>query len=416
MSGSEEAGEGILPIAHGGDLDAAGALFPHAEQPWIDLSTGINPVPYPCPPLDASTFRRLPSRADLHALLSAAARAYGVVDPDHLVAAPGTQILIETLPRLRPPSRVAVIGPTYAEHEAAWLRGGHAVATVTDPAQAEEADVVVVVNPNNPDGRTWEASALLDLAGRLVQRGGWLVVDEAFIDLEEVESVAPRVGPGLIVLRSFGKTYGLAGIRLGFALTESLLARRIAQALGPWAVPGPALAIGRTALADTPWLREAALARHADSLRLDRLLACRGRACRRRHLPVPHGRVRRCAGPVPAPRRGGHLCPPVRGQPAMATFRPAGGQGRMVPPVPRAQTRLIQAGFDRDRSFDRHEKARPREEGAHRADTGPPRHEEGLRAGEGAQRSEHEHHREQHGVDPAPGAWDEGHRPGSGWQ
>ncbi|MBO1018557.1 threonine-phosphate decarboxylase [Methylobacterium sp. SD274] len=276
MSGSEEAGEGILPIAHGGDLDAAGALFPHAEQPWIDLSTGINPVPYPCPPLDASTFRRLPSRADLHALLAAAARAYGIVDPDHLVAAPGTQILIETLPRLRPPSRVAVIGPTYAEHEAAWLRGGHAVATVTDPAQAEEADVVVVVNPNNPDGRTWEASALLDLAGRLARRGGWLVVDEAFIDLEEVESVAPRVGPGLIVLRSFGKTYGLAGIRLGFALTESLLARRIAQALGPWAVPGPALAIGRTALADTPWLREAALARHADSLRLDRLLACRG--------------------------------------------------------------------------------------------------------------------------------------------
>ncbi|MCJ2130045.1 threonine-phosphate decarboxylase CobD [Methylobacterium sp. E-045] len=276
MSGTEEAGERSRTIAHGGDLDAAQVLFPHSEQPWIDLSTGINPVPYPCPPMEASAFRRLPSRADLHALLAAAARAYGVADPDQVVAAPGTQILIETLPRLRPHSRVAVIGPTYAEHEAAWLRGGHAVTMVGDPAQAGEVDVVVVVNPNNPDGRTWEASALLDLAGRLARRGGWLVVDEAFIDLESVESLAPRVERGLIVLRSFGKTYGLAGIRLGFALTEPALARRIAQALGPWAVPGPALALGRSALADTPWLREAALARHADALRLDRLLACRG--------------------------------------------------------------------------------------------------------------------------------------------
>ncbi|CAA2102530.1 Threonine-phosphate decarboxylase [Methylobacterium bullatum] len=276
MSGTEEANGRGGPIAHGGDLDAAQALFPHAELPWIDLSTGINPVPYPCPPLEASAFRRLPSRADLNALCAAAAHAYGVADPARVAAAPGTQILIETLPRLRPHSRVAVIGPTYAEHEAAWLRGGHAVTVVPDPAQAEGADVVVVVNPNNPDGRTWEAGRLFNLAGRIAERGGWLVVDEAFIDLEAVESLAPRAGPGLVVLRSFGKTYGLAGIRLGFALAEPALALRIGAALGPWAVPGPALAIGRAALSDGAWLREAAIDRHADALRLDRLLAFRG--------------------------------------------------------------------------------------------------------------------------------------------
>ncbi|WP_019905578.1 threonine-phosphate decarboxylase CobD [Methylobacterium sp. 77] len=276
MSGSEEAGERVGPIAHGGDLDAAAALFPHAEQPWIDLSTGINPVPYPCPPLEASAFRRLPSRADLQSLRAAAAEAYGVADPDRVVAAPGTQILIETLPRLRPLSRVAVVAPTYGEHEAAWLRGGHAVTMVSDVEAAEGAEVVVVVNPNNPDGRTWAPARLLDLAAGLAARGGWLVVDEAFIDLEPAESLAPRPMPGLVVLRSFGKTYGLAGIRLGFAVTDPALAQRIGEALGPWAVPGPAIAIGRAALADMPWLREAALARHADAMRLDRLLACRG--------------------------------------------------------------------------------------------------------------------------------------------
>lgn len=273
MSEGEEAGR---PIAHGGDLDAARALFPRAELPWIDLSTGINPVPYPCPPLEASAFRRLPSRADLEGLLDVAARTYGVPDPRHVVAAPGTQILIETLPRLRPRSRVAVVGPTYGEHEAAWLRGGHEVAVVPDLPDGEEADVVVLVNPNNPDGRTWPVAPLLDLAGRLHRRGGWLVVDEAFIDLEPLDSLGAQLRRGLVVLRSFGKTYGLAGIRLGFALAEPASATRIAEALGPWAVAGPALAIGRAALADGAWLREAGAARHADALRLDRLLAARG--------------------------------------------------------------------------------------------------------------------------------------------
>ncbi|KQP10663.1 threonine-phosphate decarboxylase [Methylobacterium sp. Leaf99] len=265
---------GSLPIAHGGDLDAARALFPEAPAPWVDLSTGINPVPYPCPPLEASAFRRLPSPADLAALNAAAARAYGVADPAGIVAAPGTQILIETLPRLWPPARVAVVGPTYAEHAAAWGRAGHAVAAVTD--LGADADVMVVVNPNNPDGRTWDAAALLACAEGLAARGGLLVVDEAFADLEAVETLGPHLRPGLVVLRSFGKTYGLAGLRLGFALAEPAFAARIAEALGPWAVSGPALAIGRAALSDPDWRRTAAAARSADAGRLDRMIARSG--------------------------------------------------------------------------------------------------------------------------------------------
>ncbi|WP_375408598.1 threonine-phosphate decarboxylase CobD [uncultured Methylobacterium sp.] len=263
-------GEGA-PIAHGGDLDAARRLFPDAPEPWIDLSTGINPVPYPCPPPTASAFARLPSATDLAGLIRAAAEAYGA-DPATIVAAPGTQMLIETLPRLRSPSRVAVVGPTYAEHAAAWKRGGHVVAMVADLASAGSADVVVVVNPNNPDGRVVAARGLLQMAATLGQRGGLLVVDEAFADLEPVDSLAADVAPGILVLRSFGKTYGLAGLRLGFALAEPALSRRIALALGPWAVAGPALAIGRAALVDQSWRDAARIARAADAGRLDRMI------------------------------------------------------------------------------------------------------------------------------------------------
>ena len=263
-------------MAHGGDLDAARALFPGAPGPWIDLSTGINPVPYSLPALDASLWQRLPSVADERALRAAAAAAYGVADPARVVPAPGTQILIETLPQLLAPTDVAVVGPTYAEHEAAWARGGHAVHAVADLAEAAGATVAVVVNPNNPDGRVHEARDLLALAQGLAGRGGLLVVDEAFCDLEPAGSLAGHLVPGLVVLRSFGKTYGLAGLRLGFALALPEAARAISAALGPWAVSGPALAVGRAALADRDWLVRAAAERAADAGRLDRMLARAG--------------------------------------------------------------------------------------------------------------------------------------------
>ncbi|MFF8799987.1 MULTISPECIES: threonine-phosphate decarboxylase CobD [unclassified Methylobacterium] len=262
--GSEDA------IPHGGDLDAARRLFPDAPEPWIDLSTGINPVPYPLPAFEASALHRLPSPADLVRLKTAAAAAYGAPGPENVAAAPGTQILIETLPRLVERARVAVVGPTYAEHAAAWARAGHAVRIVAEPAQAVGADVVVAVSPNNPDGRVFSREALRRLAGD----GGFVVLDQAFADLEPVEAVAP--GPGLVVLRSFGKTYGLAGLRLGFALAAPELARRIEAALGPWAVSGPAIAAGCTALPDTAWLHEAAGARAQDAARLDRMIGRAG--------------------------------------------------------------------------------------------------------------------------------------------
>jgi cobalamin biosynthesis protein CobC len=244
--------------------------FPNAPSPWLDLSTGINPVPYPVGALADDSWARLPARQDERELLDSAAKRYGVRDQASLLAAPGTQALIQLLPRLVPKSRVAVLGPTYEEHEACWARHGHEVRVVADVAHAAGADVLVVVNPDNPTGRLLSAKEL-GHPSRL------LVVDEAFIDfLPAAASLAGNLPPRTIVLRSFGKTYGLAGLRLGFAVAEPNLIARLREELGPWAVSGPALALGQSALADDPWLAAAKTRLERDGERLDGVLAAAG--------------------------------------------------------------------------------------------------------------------------------------------
>lgn len=271
------AGETKEAIWHGGDLATARALFPQAPEPWIDLSTGINPIPYPLPELPLSLWQRLPGRAEEAALFAAARKTYRTRPKSGLVAAPGTQILIELLPRLMPTASVAVFGPTYGEHAPAWRKAGAEVREIGDLAQADDATVVVLVNPNNPDGHVIPQERLVALAGRLAARGGLLVVDEAFADFAPEMSLLPRLPDGALVLRSFGKAYGLAGLRLGFAVGEPHLTDALQAMLGPWAVAGPALHVGALALADAGWLASAGAARAADSRRLDALLAPHGR-------------------------------------------------------------------------------------------------------------------------------------------
>ena len=262
-----------LAIAHGGGLIAAQAMFPMAPEPWIDLSTGINPLPYPVPPLQPEAYHRLPEPEEVRRLEAMAARAYGVADPRTVVAAPGTQILISLLPHLLRPGRVAIVGPTYAEHAAAWAAAGNAVSIVADPAALDGAAAAVLCNPNNPDGRRSPGAELAALARRVAI----LIVDEAFADLEEPGlSLAPMLPANAVVLRSFGKTYGLAGLRLGFAVASLSMARSIRSALGPWAVSGAAVAFGTAALADAAWLGAARARLQADVGRLDALLMQEG--------------------------------------------------------------------------------------------------------------------------------------------
>jgi cobalamin biosynthetic protein CobC len=253
------------PIEHGGRTLAAARQFPNAPRPFIDLSTGINPVPYPYADLPAACFARLPEPEALAALEQMAARHYGVEDAARVVAAPGTQILISLLPRVFPAETVAVLGPTYGEYTASW-RGIARVRDAKNLAELEGADCAVVCNPNNPDGRLVSRAALLALRPQV----GLLVVDEAFADFDPAESLASAAG--VIVLRSFGKSFGLAGVRLGFAIADQTMAERLRAALGPWPVSGPAIAIGSQALADTDWQAAAAARLAQDRARLDGLL------------------------------------------------------------------------------------------------------------------------------------------------
>ncbi|MCS0502912.1 threonine-phosphate decarboxylase CobD [Ancylobacter mangrovi] len=264
-------------VAHGGNLSAARRLFPDAAGPWIDLSTGINPLAYPMETLNlpASAWTRLPEPAEIERLEASAAAAYGAPDPRGLVAASGTQPLLQLLPQLLPARRVAILGFGYQEHPACWRAAGAEVRIVenVDELAAPGTEVALVVNPNNPDGRLTDAAALREVGESLAARGGRLIVDEAFMDVvRPSQSLAPRLPPGTIVLRSFGKAYGLAGLRLSFAISDPATAGQIRARLGAWPVSGPALAIGTAALADRDWM-EAEIARlEAAAARLDRLL------------------------------------------------------------------------------------------------------------------------------------------------
>lgn len=256
-------------LEHGGNLTAAAQRYGLPLAHWLDLSTGINPVGYPAPPIPGGAWLHLPQEQD--GLQDAAASYYGT---PHVLAAAGTQAILQTLPRLRPPCRVAIPAPVYAEHPKAWTVSGHQVARYSpeDILQAE-CEVLLLCNPNNPTGHRYSRNALLDCRDRLTAQGGWLIVDEAFIDCRPEASLAALAGePGLIVLRSLGKFFGLAGARVGFALAWPALLAELGEALGPWPISGPARIAAQAALRDQAWHDNTRLRLASDAQRLSQLL------------------------------------------------------------------------------------------------------------------------------------------------
>lgn len=265
-------------IAHGGGIAAAAARFGGRPEDWLDLSTGINPNPAALPEIDAAAWHRLPDRHRQDETRAAAARYYGM--PQALpLPVPGTQSVIQLLPRLVPVGRrAAVLSPTYGEYARVLGNAGvpvDCVASLDDVADAH--GLAVVVNPNNPDGRLFSRETLIDLHARMAASGGLLLVDEAFGDMRPEACIAPLAGeamPGLLVFRSFGKFFGLAGLRLGFAIGPAGVLERLEDWLGPWAVSGPALAVATGLMAsDTDAIRRAIEARKAG---LDAALSAAG--------------------------------------------------------------------------------------------------------------------------------------------
>lgn len=266
-------------MKHGGDLTEAMARHGGAPEIWLDLSTGINPRPWPIPArLPDHAWQRLPSRADQAALIAAARHAYAVPDGAAIAAAAGTQMLIEWLPYIAAPGPVAIVGPTYSEHAIAWRRTGRDVIPVTSIEEVPDHAVhVVVVNPNNPDGRIVDRVLLARAAARLRKRGGWLVIDEAFADVDPaISAVGLCADLPAVILRSFGKFYGLAGVRLGFAIGMPDIVGHVAAALGPWPCSGPALHIGTAALRDRDWADRTRRALVQQAGRLDDVLVNAG--------------------------------------------------------------------------------------------------------------------------------------------
>lgn len=261
---------------HGGDLQEAESRFGRPPGGWVDLSTGINPTPYPNIEISNRAWQQLPQADAYDALYDAARRYYGVTDTSDIVAASGSQAILQQLPGLFPPRAVAVVGPTYAEHAKLWTDGGHQVSQITHPEQADAEDTVVLVNPNNPDGRTFDPAALIACA-KSRTAGALLIVDEAFADLDPSVGVLPLLGDEPVVaIRSFGKFFGLPGLRLGFAAGAPAIVKELRQRLGPWAVSGPALEIGARALTDDGWIARTRVDLAQRAITLDEILTGAG--------------------------------------------------------------------------------------------------------------------------------------------
>jgi cobalamin biosynthetic protein CobC len=246
---------------HGGGLDAAIATYGGTRDSWLDLSTGINPVPYPMPALPRDAWTALPDKAAFARLYDLAGQFWNIPDGATIIGATGASAIIAALPRVMPIGTVSIPGPTYNEHGAAFQAAGWSLGQ--DPSHA-----MVAVHPNNPDGHLWAAKDL---------NADFTIIDESFCDVVPKASLIHLANrPGTVVLKSFGKFWGLAGLRLGFAIGDPEIITKLTDVLGPWQISGPALAIGAEALADPQWADETRARLSADAARLDTLLTSKG--------------------------------------------------------------------------------------------------------------------------------------------
>jgi len=268
---------------HGGRLCVARALYPQVTAPWIDLSTGINPTAYPAPYATALARNRLPEPTALQELEAIAGAAFGVSAEANIAAVGGTESAVRLLPHVLAVDAAIVVEPTYASHASAWgqsnvVSSGSSLEAL--PGMFERPTAVTIVNPNNPDGRMVSRDALRTLHDRVASSGGVLIVDEAFADIDPTMSVAEIAGsdsaPRMIVLRSFGKFFGLAGVRLGFVIASPSLIRSLRNLLGDWPVSVDAIAAGMRAYADRAWIARMREQLQEQAQRMDGMLTGAG--------------------------------------------------------------------------------------------------------------------------------------------
>ncbi len=249
----------IVQHQHGGQLLAASQKYRIPEEDWIDLSTGISPRCYPLPQMPTRCWQRLPEIND--GLETAASAYYGSAS---LLAVSGSQEAIQRLPlvlnRDTKKLRAGIVSAAYHSHQQAWEKAGHEV-VVLDSSDVNDTiaalDVLIVVNPSNPGAEQFATQTLLDWHQQLSAKNGTLIVDEAFIDSTPEQSlITQKPKTGLIVLRSIGKFFGLAGVRLGFVWATPDLLKKIADKQDDWSVSHPARWAGKQALKDRHWQQQ----------------------------------------------------------------------------------------------------------------------------------------------------------------
>jgi cobalamin biosynthetic protein CobC len=241
-------------MKHGGDLKQATKEWGIPAHFWLDMSTGINPHMYPLSAIPAASWQNLPY--DQGRLLTAARQYYQCRD---ILAVNGTQQAIELLPQLFCQQTVAVPRFGYQEHALSWSSQGHELVPYDDwdgllkLVEQKWVDTVVLINPNNPTGHLYSQERVVELAQNLASMGAWLVLDEAFMDLSPEQSLAPMALPNVIVLRSMGKFFGLAGIRVGFVIAPSYWLEGLRKKMGLWQLAGPSSWLAADALSDHQW-------------------------------------------------------------------------------------------------------------------------------------------------------------------
>ena len=261
-------------IKHGGNLREAAVQYDIPLKSWIDLSTGINPNGWLPPKIPSNVWLRLPEEED--GLLKAAQNYYGV---KNILPVAGSQAAIQSLPKCRPASHVGIVSPCYAEYEYCWRQAGHTVKAIHRgdvDKYLHELDVLVVINPNNPDAYLHANSTLKRWQKQLEKQAGWLIVDEAFMDSSPENSLLQYdldMMPNLIILRSLGKFFGLAGVRLGFVVANPAILNQIKLDQGSWSISHPARWIGKKALQDQAWQKHTRKELEPKAIRLRQVLS-----------------------------------------------------------------------------------------------------------------------------------------------
>ncbi|OUR63942.1 threonine-phosphate decarboxylase [Methylophaga sp. 42_25_T18] len=263
-------------LEHGGNLYSAALQYDIPISDWLDLSTGINPNGWPVPTtFPAEVWSQLPQQDD--GLVTTAQDYYQCKS---LLAVAGSQAAIQALPYLRGNGRVGIIAPAYAEHAYAWQQAGHEVIPLDIDSISNaiiQLDVLVIINPNNPSAQQFSSEQLLSWHQQLLAKNGWLIIDEAFIDSSPEHSLATHCPTnGLVVLRSLGKFFGLAGLRIGFVLAEATLLKQLADRLGPWPIAHASRYVAQLALQDKMWQQQCRHQLRQQGSRLQQLLTRAG--------------------------------------------------------------------------------------------------------------------------------------------